>query len=92
VLLEAMACGTPVLATNIWGTPEVVSTADAGVLMPERSAQGLAQAWAQLFAVYPTRQAVRRHAERFSWDPTTQGQLQLFDVIRERAWAGGRTP
>jgi teichuronic acid biosynthesis glycosyltransferase TuaC len=78
VLLEAMACGTPVLATNIWGTPEVVSTPDSGVLMPTRSAEGLAQAWQQLFAALPARAAVRRHAESFSWDATTQGQLALF--------------
>ncbi len=78
VLLEAMACGTPVLATNIWGTPEVVSTPDAGVLMPARSAEGLAQAWDQLFAAMPARSATRRHAESFSWDATTQGQLVLF--------------
>jgi teichuronic acid biosynthesis glycosyltransferase TuaC len=81
VLLEAMACGTPVIATNIWGTPEVVSTPDAGVLMPARSGQGLAQAWVTLFASYPSRAATRSHAETFSWDDTTRGQLWLFSEV-----------
>ncbi|MBT3067039.1 glycosyltransferase family 4 protein [Rhodoferax sp. U11-2br] len=81
VLLEAMACGTPVIATNIWGTPEVVSTLAAGVLMPERSGRGLAQAWHTLFADYPQRAATRAHADTFSWDATTQGQLGLFRQI-----------
>jgi glycosyltransferase involved in cell wall biosynthesis len=78
VLLESMACGTPVIATNIWGTPEVVSTPAAGVLMQERSAQSLADAWAGLTADYPAREATRAHAQTFSWDETTQGQLALF--------------
>lgn len=78
VLLEAMACGTPVIATNIWGTPEVVSTPAAGVLMDERSGGGLAAAWARLFEAYPAREATRAHAERFSWESTTQGQLEIF--------------
>jgi glycosyltransferase involved in cell wall biosynthesis len=78
VLLESMACGTPVIATNIWGTPEVVSTPDAGVLMHERSGAGLTMAWDALFDQYPDRRATRRHAEIFSWDATTQGQLELF--------------
>ncbi len=78
VLLEAMACGTPVVATRIWGTPEVVSTPDAGVLMAQRDAASLAQAWEQLGARLPTREATRAHAETFSWDDTTQGQLALF--------------
>jgi glycosyltransferase involved in cell wall biosynthesis len=78
VLLESMACGTPVIATNIWGTPEVVSTSSAGVLMATRSGQGLTDAWVRLFTHYPARVATRAHAETFSWDATTQGQLQLF--------------
>lgn len=86
VLLEAMACGTPVIATNIWGTPEVVSTPDAGRLMRERDAISLAEAWHQLMQAPPAREAVRRHAERFSWDDTTRGQLELFRSVV------GRTP
>ena len=82
VLLEAMACGTPVIATNIWGTPEVVSTPAAGVLMAERSAQGVAQAWLALRARYPERAATRAHAQTFSWTDTTRKQLDLFSRLR----------
>jgi glycosyltransferase involved in cell wall biosynthesis len=81
VLLEAMACGTPVIATNIWGTPEVVSTPAAGVLMDRLDAQALAAAWVQLHTQLPTREATRAHAQTFSWDATTQGQLQLFQKV-----------
>lgn len=81
VLLESMACGTPVIATNIWGTPEVVSTPDAGVLMQRRDAAALVQAHRALHAAMPSREAVRRHAERFSWDDTTKGQLRLLRSI-----------
>lgn len=81
VLLESMACGTPVVATNIWGTPDVVSTADAGLLMRSRSAPALAEAVTALFAACPERARVRRHAEGFSWEQTTQDQLRLFRTI-----------
>lgn len=81
VLLEAMACGTPVIATNIWGTPEVVSSPAAGVLMARRDATALAAAWQQLQTRLPCRKATRAHAETFSWDATTQGQLTLFREV-----------
>jgi teichuronic acid biosynthesis glycosyltransferase TuaC len=83
VLLEAMACGTPVIASNIWGTPEVVAGAAAGVLMDERTAAGLARGFTQLFASVPEGKDVRRYAEAFSWQATTAGQLELFHQILE---------
>jgi glycosyltransferase involved in cell wall biosynthesis len=78
VLLEAMACGTPVVASNVWGTPEVVSNPDAGVLMRERTPGALAAAVRALLASPPSRPRTRQYAERFSWDDTTRGQLELF--------------
>lgn len=81
VLLESLACGTPVVATPLWGTPEVVSKPVAGCLMRERSVDALVDAVKELMRSPPTPAAVRAYAEEFSWDATTQGQLQIFERV-----------
>ena len=84
VLLEAMACSTPVVASDVWGTPEVVSAPAAGILVRERTPAAFSNAIRRLFADPPPRSATRSHAETFSWDATTQGQLDLFRAIIAR--------
>ncbi|MDP3537315.1 MAG: glycosyltransferase family 4 protein [Azonexus sp.] len=81
VLLESMACGTPVIATNIWGTPEVVSTPVAGRLMASRDSTALVNCLHDLLSTPPSRDAVRQHAEGFSWHETSRAQLDLFSRI-----------
>lgn len=80
VLLESMACGTPVVATNIWGNPEVVQTRDAGVIV-ERDVASIAEGVRRLAEAPPARPATRAYAEGFSWDETTEGQLSLFQRV-----------
>ncbi len=77
VLLESMACGTPVVASDIWGNPEVVRAPEAGRIVP-RMAEAIAAGVAALAAAAPARAATRAYAEGFSWDATTEGQLALF--------------
>ena len=78
VVLEALACGTPVVATNLWGTPEVVNTSTAGQLMRDRTAAAIVDAVRSLESAMPAREAVRRHAEQFSWEATTTGLQRTF--------------
>lgn len=84
VLLEAMACGTPVLATRIWGTPEVVADDRVGQLIDERSVDAIARGILQMLAQPRDRARVRRYAEGFSWAETSQAQSELFANILER--------
>ena len=78
VLLESMACGTPVIATAVWGTPEAVNVPEAGVLMAERSAGAIVEAARRLFAAWPDREATRRHAATFRWERTSEEHLEVL--------------
>lgn len=84
VLLEAMACGTPVVASPVWGTPEVVAAQQAGRLMAERSVPALIDAVRKLLAKPPARADTRAFAERFDWHSTSDGQMALFREILAR--------
>jgi glycosyltransferase involved in cell wall biosynthesis len=85
VLLESMACGTPVIASDIWGNPEVVRAPAAGVIYQPNTPDGIAAGVRQLFAALPDRSATRAYAEPFSWDETTEGQLALFRQVIKSA-------
>ena len=78
VLLEAMACGTPVVASRIWGTPEVVTAPEAGQLVDERTGNAFARALHELLSAPPDRLRTRAYAEGFSWEATSGAQVDLF--------------
>jgi teichuronic acid biosynthesis glycosyltransferase TuaC len=92
VLLEAMACGTPVVASRVGGVPEIVQTAAAGRVVPERTAAAFAAAIGDLLESRASdagqralqRAAVRQYAQGFGWDRTSQDQLQLFNRLVAR--------
>ncbi|MGE3781212.1 MAG: glycosyltransferase [Alphaproteobacteria bacterium] len=78
VLLESMACGTPVVATHFDGLADIVTAPEAGRIVTEATPTGLADAIGELLAASPSRDATRRYAEGFDWQATTVGQIELF--------------
>jgi glycosyltransferase involved in cell wall biosynthesis len=80
VLLESMASGTPVVATRVWGTPEVVTSAEAGVLV-ERRALSIAKGIQEVLAEPPKRALTRIYAEQYDWHSTSKGQFDIFTKI-----------
>ena len=78
VLLESMACGTPVISMDVSGAREAISSADAGLVCPDRTPEAIVRSVNALFAALPPREETRRHAERFSWDDTILAQVELY--------------
>ena len=85
VLLESMACGTPVVASNVGGSAEVIGSSGAGVLLARRDVASMCQAVEQLWLNPVDRGMVRRYAEQFSWDATTAAQLNIFRSVTGRS-------
>jgi teichuronic acid biosynthesis glycosyltransferase TuaC len=81
VLLEALACGTPVIATKVGACPEMIQSPEAGVLCLERTPNGIAVAINRLFSNYPDRKKTRLYAECFSWNDTTENLIRMFSDI-----------
>ena len=75
---KQMASGTPVVATNVNGTPEVLRDPALSVMVEQRSAPALADAVKRLRAHMPDRAAVRAYAEQFSWEETAHANKALF--------------
>jgi glycosyltransferase involved in cell wall biosynthesis len=70
VLVESLACGTPVVASSSGGMPEIV-TADVGKLVPPDDPVALAEAIVAVAATAAQSDTPRRcaaHAAKWSWD------------------------
>ena len=81
VVLEALACGTPVLATPVGGVPELITCPEAGELMRERSAEALVVAWTALQLRKVDRVATRKFAEGLGWRPVLKAQSALYAQV-----------
>ena len=85
VVLEAMACATPVLATGIGGIPDMVG--DAGRIVPVGDQAALERALAELLADAPQREALGAAARaRMERDYDVRRQAPRFaEVLRAAA-------
>jgi glycosyltransferase involved in cell wall biosynthesis len=81
---EAMACGTPVIATTGGALPEVVG--DAGILVPPGSADALAAAIKQLLNDKQAQERMseagrKRVKEKFDWEQAARKTLEVYQEV-----------
>jgi rhamnosyl/mannosyltransferase len=85
VLVEAMASGRPIIATNIGGNPQVVEEGKNGLLVPPSDPASLAEAIGRVLGdrVFATRLAESGalKALDFSWDIQAKKYDELFQAI-----------
>ncbi len=67
VVSEALACGTPVLATRAGGIPEIISSPDLGMLV-ERNVQSIVVGLERALTKPWNRAEIARHSRSRSWD------------------------
>lgn len=88
VLLEAMASGTPVVASNIRGYRDVVADGVEGILVPPRDPTALADAVTALLTDPKRRTAMgvagREKAESYSWPVVTRAIEEYYRVVLDR--------
>lgn len=81
--LEAMACGIPVITSNLSSLPEVVG--DAGILVDPYSVDEIAEAIHQVLSDAKLREQMQQkgldRARMFSWEKTAQETLKVFETI-----------
>jgi teichuronic acid biosynthesis glycosyltransferase TuaC len=88
VFLEAMACGLPVVTTDVDGNPEVVCSPDLGETVPFGDAGALQAAILRGLDMPWDRAAIRAHAEENSWDRRVDTLLKLFADVAEKRTPG----
>src|SRR3989454_1945196 len=84
-VLEAMACGAPVVSSNAASLPEMAG--DAALLVDPRDPEAWAQAMTRVFEDANLRDDLRRRGalrvKAFSWEQSARDQLRVYQELAE---------
>ena len=86
VLIEAVAAGLPLVASDVGGIPDVVTDGETGLLVPEKDPAALARAFERLASDPALRAKVvagakSRCAELFSWENVVARLLGIYAAL-----------
>jgi len=81
VVLESLACGTPVVATAVSGTPDILSSPELGILV-ERNVASIRRGIVDALKRTWDHQHIVEHARKqYSWEKTAEKTYAIFERI-----------
>lgn len=89
VILEAMSCGLPVVATDIDGNRTVISSGLNGILVPPKSPESMARSILKLLNDANVRERIGRAArstieDQYSWDKITDNIIKCYEKLLQQ--------
>lgn len=82
VLLEAMACGRPVIATNVGGIPEILNQRKLGLLVPPKNPEAMANAMKEILTAPVDEDFIAAEGRKHSWTATAQTYHDLLGAAK----------
>jgi len=80
VILEAFACGRPVVATRVGGVPDLVTSDLLGQMVPPRDADAMAQALGRAADADADTAAIARAGQRHGWSESARRLLASLEA------------
>ncbi len=86
VLLEAMSCGLPVIATDVRGNRDLISNGENGIIVRPRAPNKLAKAIITLLEDEKTKEILSKNArktieERYTWEAVSNKFISCYNSL-----------
>lgn len=85
-ILEAMASGLPIIATNIRGIPEIIKNGENGFLVESKNPEAIAEKILSLFENNELRKTIskknKEDVKRYSWEDTTKKIEDIYQSVK----------
>jgi glycosyltransferase involved in cell wall biosynthesis len=81
VIPEAMGCGKPIVATNVGGIPEAISSNDLGILVNPKDPYALASAILEALDKRWDPEIISQHAKKYSWSNLAKQIINVYNMV-----------